>query len=335
MSESWYIKYRPKNLEEYIFADEKLKTEVSNWIDSKYIPGNVLFYGPAGQGKTSLAELLIDNIIESEFDIKRIQNRSVTNLDELKTWCEKYPLDSNKKIVYIEEFDKMSPQAIAVLKDVILDNYQSNVSFICTTNYVNKIESGVRQRFSHQFYVNNTNKSAILKRVVNILNAENVQYNITKVESLVNNSIGLSIREIVSKLQVSVDNGKLSEIKLDTYQLIEEEIISLYIKLATNIQQARTNLTDKDILLIKNNPMKSAIVRDAYDRLYSLNIQYSNYINHENIFHVLYERFNYIKLKILCGKYFEIKPIFKEVILISFYYDFVSEVLRIFQFDDL
>ncbi len=57
----WFLKYRPKSLEE-VENQEDVKKELRAWIESwlngKPTAKAVLLYGPPGTGKTTLAEAL-------------------------------------------------------------------------------------------------------------------------------------------------------------------------------------------------------------------------------------------------------------------------------------
>ena len=105
---SWFMKYAPLSFSEFIFENDIIKSYVDKWNKINYIDGNILFYGPAGVGKTVFSELLIKNFIKSSYDLKRIKSRSVNEVDELYSWCQKKPNQSIKNIVYIEEIDKLS-----------------------------------------------------------------------------------------------------------------------------------------------------------------------------------------------------------------------------------
>ena len=53
-------KYRPTDLSNYV-GNEDLKTTIKSQLDKNDIQ-NMLFYGPAGSGKTTLAKLIIHNL---------------------------------------------------------------------------------------------------------------------------------------------------------------------------------------------------------------------------------------------------------------------------------
>ena len=53
-------KYRPINLENYV-GNEHIKKSISQYIGQNDIQ-NLIFYGPAGTGKTTLAKLIVNNL---------------------------------------------------------------------------------------------------------------------------------------------------------------------------------------------------------------------------------------------------------------------------------
>ena len=56
----WVEKYRPNKLDNFI-GNDTVKTRVKAFIDQGDFP-HLLFYGPAGTGKTSLAKILVKQI---------------------------------------------------------------------------------------------------------------------------------------------------------------------------------------------------------------------------------------------------------------------------------
>jgi DNA polymerase III delta prime subunit len=59
----------------------------------------------------------------------------------------KSSVDGKPKIVWIEEFDYMSPAAFAALRSMI-EQYFKNARYICTCNYIYKVPDAIQSRFS-------------------------------------------------------------------------------------------------------------------------------------------------------------------------------------------
>ena len=71
MKELWVEKYRPKNLDGYVFRDEHQRKQAKLWVKEKSIP-HLLFSGAAGIGKTTMAKILINELGIEEFDVLEI-----------------------------------------------------------------------------------------------------------------------------------------------------------------------------------------------------------------------------------------------------------------------
>ena len=61
MKDLWTEKYRPSNVDGYVFRDNKQKEQVKQWITEGALP-HLLFSGAPGTGKTTLAKIIINNI---------------------------------------------------------------------------------------------------------------------------------------------------------------------------------------------------------------------------------------------------------------------------------
>jgi DNA polymerase III delta prime subunit len=133
-------KYRPNNLNNII-----LLPRIREFV-GKGIQTNLIFYGGAGTGKTSLARILsldhhtleINASLDTSVDIVR------TKLyDHITTLNFQYSPDQHK-IVILDEFDKASSSFQDALKGFI-ETYHKQARFIVTTNHINKItEMGSR-----------------------------------------------------------------------------------------------------------------------------------------------------------------------------------------------
>lgn len=298
-SVSWFKKYQPKTVDEYVFESEKEKNNVMQWIDSGVIPGNLLLYGKAGTGKSALAHLLIHAVIKSPYDVQKLKDKKVETIDALHTWCQKAPVSSKRKIVYIEEIDRCSTQAFNSLKDELMEKYQAHVSFVATTNFLARIEHAVRTRFTHHFNLGSSNLAGTYDRLATILNSEGVQWTQDGLKDYVLNYINLGMRDMINGLQTNVVNGVVdfSNIKMQKSEQ-EEELISATMAIIEGLLSSK-DLRDK--MLAIQMPRSSSIA-SYYDAILEL-VNYNYELNYETVFLQLAELNKFGPLKPIIDRY--------------------------------
>ena len=97
----WTEFYRPKNINEYVFTDSRVKEQIESWIEQRSIP-HLLLYGPAGTGKTTLAKLLINELDIDDFDVLYANGskeaRKIEWVDKLISFCQTMPFGRFKVV---------------------------------------------------------------------------------------------------------------------------------------------------------------------------------------------------------------------------------------------
>ncbi len=106
----WFLKYRPKSLDEVENQDEA-KKELKSWIDS-WLKGKpdtkaVLLYGPPGVGKTTLAEALAHDYKLEMLEMNASDSR---RLQDIKNIAEKAAMygsifGTKGKLILLDEID--------------------------------------------------------------------------------------------------------------------------------------------------------------------------------------------------------------------------------------
>ena len=166
----WVEKYRPQTLSDVILDKETLRVveEYTNEIP------NLLFVGNPGTGKTTLARVIVNDILgcnylyinaSDESGIDTIRH-NITNFAQTKSF------DGGVKVVILDEADGLTSQAQAALRNT-METYAKYCRFILTANYKHKIIPALQSR-CQSLTIKPVVELAV-KRCYNILKDENVK----------------------------------------------------------------------------------------------------------------------------------------------------------------
>ena len=208
----WVEKYRPQTLDD-ILLPESVKSIFKGYIDSNEIPNLLLTSTSPGLGKTSVAKVLVK---DTNSDMMMLNGNMDTGVDILRTramdFCSAASLDDTPRVVLVDECEMLSPQSMGSMK-----NFQetfTNVSFIFTANYINKIPEPVRNRMIHfdfdDIYFRNKAElsKVILRRLMYILENEGIEYDKNDLPKVIK-AFYPSVRGMIQALQRFSSSGKL------------------------------------------------------------------------------------------------------------------------------
>ena len=139
----WVEKYRPQKLEDLILP-ERTREIVQGFKEE--IP-NLLFVGTPGTGKTTLARIIVNDILRCNFLYINASDESgidtirykVTNFSQTKSF------DGKIKVVILDECDGLTSQAQAALRNT-MESFAKYTRFILTANYKHKIIPALQSR---------------------------------------------------------------------------------------------------------------------------------------------------------------------------------------------
>jgi replication factor C small subunit len=208
MKDLWVEKYRPKNIDGYVFRDDHQRKQIATWIKDKSIP-HLLLSGVAGIGKTTLAKILIHEIGIEDYDVLEI-NASRTNSvedvrDKITNFVQMIPFGPFK-VVLLDEADYLSPNAQAALRGV-MEEYHSTARFILTCNYPNRIIPAIHSR-CQGFHVERTDQTEYTARVATILVEENIEFDLDTLDLYVKVAYP-DLRKCIQLVQQNSTEGKL------------------------------------------------------------------------------------------------------------------------------
>ena len=201
----WVEKYRPTTLDTYI-GNEHLQSKVKVYLESGDLP-HLLLYGRAGTGKTTLAKLLVNNIDCDYLYINASDENSVDVVREkVKNFASTLGF-KDMKVIILDECDYITPNAQAALRN-LMETFSKNCRFILTCNYVERIIDPIQSR-CQAFQIIPPDRKEVAQHLANILDNENVNYDIKNIATIVNGGYP-DIRRVINGAQRQVVNSQLT-----------------------------------------------------------------------------------------------------------------------------
>jgi DNA polymerase III delta prime subunit len=176
----WAMRWRPETLKDILLSKEVREFfEVIEKSENPSIP-HLMFYGPPGCGKTSLAFIVVKSILKADYLYINAsdENGIETIRGKIKNYIETKSFDGKMKVVVLDEFDGMSSSGGAgssaqqALRN-ILEEYADHVRFIFTCNYAQKVIEPIWSRVQ-AFYIQPDLKD-FQRKCLEILKSEKIQ----------------------------------------------------------------------------------------------------------------------------------------------------------------
>ena len=264
----WVEKHRPKTIKQCILSDT-IKGTLEDLVRDNKVP-NLMFTGPAGVGKTTVARAICD-MTNSDYIIINGSDEG-RMIDTLRTkmtqFCSTISLSGGgRKVVIIDEADYMNPDSVQPAMRGFIERFAENCSFIFTCNFKNRIIEPIHSRCAViDFGLKKDEKpdiaSQFMIRCGDILTEESVEHDKKVVAELINKHFP-DFRRIINELQRystsgEIDSGVLAIIgELNLNQLIS----ALRNKNFHDMRQWVSSNVDND---------PTTIYRKIYDKLYEV-----------------------------------------------------------------
>ena len=219
----WVEKYRPKTLDDIVLPVDTRKV-IESYKTKKEI-SNLLLISSPGQGKTTLAKMIVNHILECDYLYVNASDEN--GIDTIRTkvisFAQTRSLTGDIKVIILDEADGISAEGQRALRNV-MEEYAANTRFILTANYKHKIIPAVQSRCVSLNF--NHNIQDVIKHCFGILKKEGItvpeEQKPLFIELVKHNFP--DFRKIINELQKNSTSGTLSIVNQATQNEFVKEI---------------------------------------------------------------------------------------------------------------
>lgn len=202
-SSIWTEKYRPKSFAD-IRGQEEIVRKLSAFVGQKNLP-HLLFAGPAGVGKSTLALVLARSFFGEQYrnNFLELNASDERGIDVVRSKVKDFARtraigDVPFKIIFLDECDALTKEAQQALRRT-MENYTSTCRFILAANYSSKILEPIQSRCS-VFRFRPLEKQHVLELIDHVAKSESLKISSPAKDAVVIVSDG-DLRRVVNVLQ--------------------------------------------------------------------------------------------------------------------------------------
>ena len=219
-------KYRSKTLDSYV-GNDHIKKTIEQYLGQNDIQ-NLIFYGPAGTGKTTLAKLIVNNLNCDYLYINASDERGIETIRDKVSGFASTASFKPLKVVILDEADFLTIQAQASLRNVI-ETFSRTTRFIMTCNYVERIIDPLQSR-CQVLKIIPPSKKEVAIHLAGVMTTEGTSYEMEHLKTIVNQYYP-DLRKCLNTIQLSTQDKKLA---IDKSVLVSSNYMALILKELSN-----------------------------------------------------------------------------------------------------
>jgi len=271
----WTEKYRPTEFDEVVGQDEIVK-KVQNLTSAMNIP-HLLFAGPAGTGKSTLALIVVKKLFgsnwrENYLELNASDERGIDVVrQKVKDFARTKALGSVPfKVIFLDEADALTKEAQQALRRT-MENFTGTCRFVMSCNYSSKILDPIQSRCVILRFKLLEEKD-VQKRVKIIADKEGLNLSDEAIEALYESSDG-DCRRVINLLQacaaisptISVD---LVETLTSTAKPADIKVVLEY-ALSGDFLKAKEKLLD---VMLRESIAGSDLIKAIQKEIWNLDV---------------------------------------------------------------
>lgn len=165
----WTERWRPQTLEDIVLSRED--REFFESLSEKQDIPHLLFAGTPGVGKSSLAKIIVNDILDCQYLYINAsdENGIDTIRGKIMGFAKTKSFDGKLKVVLLDEFDGLSGEAMKALRNV-MEEYSETCRFLLTCNYLFKVIAPIQSRCTIVNLLPPV--EGVVQRVIEILKSE-------------------------------------------------------------------------------------------------------------------------------------------------------------------